>query len=390
MLTTTIIYFSVFIISLFFCRLYEKKEKNIDEKKKLILIVLSALPLILLATIRYDVGTDYMAYIKNSANIVEMFSLKLVFVYYSREPLYVILTSLGVFLFKNFVGAIYIYSIIFVLFMIEGIRYYKDKISMTMGLTIFCLAYYLIFFNATRQMMAFAIIFFASRYLYEKKFSKYVFWIIIAGLIHKTAYIMIFAYLLNFKLESKKAMSIYYILIVVSPLLMYPFMRLILIATHTLGIFSMLSKINIDLNFRFLLYLIPEFIIVFTYRREILKLDSRNELFYRLVLLQFPAQMMGVFVAYADRISIYFGMFEIVLMSLILKAGEKTEDEKLKFKNEKIDSLFSKIYLSYLKIVNDKRFKIGIIVCWYVFYFCVKYALLNSNGVYPYNTIFQI
>ena len=345
MVYTTIIYFTVFMISLIFCRIYEKKENNLDENKKLILLVLTAVPLILLATLRYNVGTDYFAYIKNAANIQDLFSLKLIFVYYSKEPLYVIFTYLGMALFHSFVGAVYVYSLIFVFFIIEGIRYYKDKISITLSLFIFCMSYYLIFFNATRQMIALAIVFFASRYLVEKKLWKYIFWIIIAGLFHKTAYVMILLYLLNFKLESPKAIKIYYILILISPLLMYPFMKLVLVLTNMFGIFTRLSKMNIVWNFRFLLYLIPEFIIIFMYRKQILELDKKNELFYRLVVLQFPAQMMGVFVEYADRLSIYFGAFELVLMCLILKARDKTEENRLKLKNIKLDNLLSKIYV---------------------------------------------
>lgn len=59
-------------------------------------------------------------------------------------------------------------------------------------------------FNITRQILAAAIIFMGSKYLYERKFFKYVLVVIIASLIHTSSLIMIpFYFILNLRLNFK-------------------------------------------------------------------------------------------------------------------------------------------------------------------------------------------
>ena len=390
MIKTTLIYLITFIISLFFTRIYEKKHNNLNTYKKIGLLILIILPPIILATFRYNVGTDYLSYIQHYFDIIENFSLKFIFIYYSREPLYVITTYISYLLFNNYIGSFFIYSIIFMSFIIGGIIYYKEKLSITVSLAIFYVAYYLVFFNISRQMIALSIIFFGSKYLYEKKMLKYVVCIIIAGLFHKTAYIMIFAYLLTFKLDSSKINKSYYIAVFISILLIYPIIKLIMLFASTLGIFGRIAKINIVWDFKFLLYIIPEFLILFNYRKAILRLDKRNEIFYRLLVLQLPTQIMGVFVKYADRLSIYFGIFQIILVPLILRTKGKENDNKIKSTDVNCNKLISRINDFYLKITYNKNFKVCLILSWYTIYYIAMFIILNSNGVYPYMTIFKL
>src|SRR5690625_2779375 len=57
-------------------------------------------------------------------------------------------------------------------------------------------------FNITRQMLAVAIIFAGSKYLYERKFFKYLLIVFSAFLFHKSALIMIpFYFILNFRIK---------------------------------------------------------------------------------------------------------------------------------------------------------------------------------------------
>ena len=388
MIKTTIVYAIIFIISLFFCRIFEKK--NLSPKKKIIVLMGIMIPPILLASVRYLVGIDYLAYIINYNGIVTMFSPKMILYFYSKEPLYVITTYIGYLLVGTFTGAFWIYSIIYIFFVFEGIRYYKNKISITLGLFIFYMTYYLVFFNMIRQMIAVAIILFASRYIFQKKFWKYFIWVIIAGLFHKSAYIMIFLYLLNYKLDSKKISKIFFILATIAPIFMIPLLKIIIWFDGIIGIFTKYSSIDINLNLKFLLYVVPTLLFIMFYRKKILELDIRYELFIRIVFLQLPAQFLGCFVETADRISVYFAIFQVILIPLVLKTQiEESKLKELLFDFKKVTNLKKIVNYVYI-ILNDIRWKKVIIVGWYIFYYIVIFILMNSNGVYPYQTIFSM
>lgn len=66
--------------------------------------------------------------------------------------------------------------------------------------------FYLFYFNGLRQGLAMALVALATPYLIDKKFLKYLFFILLASFFHKTALIMVLFYFfihLNFKVELK-------------------------------------------------------------------------------------------------------------------------------------------------------------------------------------------
>lgn len=390
MLQTTVIYGITFFISLVFCKIYEKKENNFSTAKKILIIMAIIIPPVLLASLRYIVGIDYISYVINYNGIITQFSPGLIIHYYSKEPLYVVITYLGYLLLGNFTGAFYIYSIIYMLFVFEGIRYYNKKMSTTLGLFIFYMTYYLIFFNMVRQMLAVAIILFASRYIFEKKFWKYLVWVIIAGLIHKSAYVMILLYVLNFKLDSKKACKWFYILAIIAPIFMIPLFKIIIWINSLLGIFAKYSSIEINFSFKFLLYVLPTLLFIIFYRKRLLKIDERYELFVRIVFLQLPAQFMGCFIDTADRMSVYFGIFQSILIPLILQTEAESNMEIINMSNKKLKMFFEKIRSFTYGILNNRKWQKTIIISWYLFYYVVIFIVMNSNGVYPFRSIYSM
>ncbi len=389
MIYTTVIYGTTFLISLLFCKIYEKKQETLSIIKKILLIIGILIPPILLATLRYGVGYDYYDYIRSYSMLPKPISINGIIINYSKEPLFFAISSLAYLLSGNFVGMFWLHSIVFIFFIFEGIRYYEDKISITLALLIFYLTYYLVFFNPFRQMIAVAIILFASRYLFEKKFWKYLFWVIVAGLYHKTAYVMIFLYLLTFKLDSKKISRFFYLMVFISPLFIYPFLKLVVYINRKLVIFGAYSVFDVNFNISFLLYILPVLLFIWFYRKKLLQSDIRNEIFIRIVFLQIPAQFAGCFIEYSDRMALYFGIFQIILISAIVKLPTDIKFD-IKFPTIKNNLFFYKIINFIYRILNNKKCQLFIIISWYVFYYFVLYILMNSNGVYPYKTIFEM
>lgn len=388
MILTTIIYSLAFAISIFLIYIYEKNIKVNSKIKNILFILVGLFPLIFLAAVRYKVGIDYVAYMKNYRNIMRLFDFGFLFEFYSKEPLYVLTTYIGglIDFFDNGVGIFLVYAIIFVGFTFAGIRNFKDKISIPLAIFIFCTTYYLVSYNAVRQMIAVSIVFWNFKNLWEKKPFKYIIFTIIAGMFHKTAYAMILLYLLNFKVDSKKINKTFYILIALSPILIYPIYQLFVFIANNFGIYKHYTDMTATVNIKFLLYVVPTLIMITLHRKEILKMDSRNEILFRILYLQIPAQFLGCYIPYADRIAVYLGFFQIIAMPLILKRDfEQTEHNyNNKELTEKKKNYFVSIYNKY----NTRKNWKFIIIAWYIFYFTIMYIVLNSNGVYPYQTIF--
>ena len=65
---------------------------------------------------------------------------------------------------------------------------------------------------------------------------------------------MIFLYLLNYKLDSKRISKIFFILATIAPIFMIPLLKIIIWFDGIIGIFTKYSSIDINLNLKFLLY----------------------------------------------------------------------------------------------------------------------------------------
>lgn len=393
MIETTLIYGITFAISLIFCRIYEKVNKNASNIKKILLILGIVFPPILISTIRYGIGTDYFEYMHYYDIIRKNMSISFIWEFFSREPLYVIFTYLG-HLLSGAIGINFIFACLYIFFMFQAIVYFKDKISISLALFILYLSQYLMSFNILRQMIAVAIVCFAFRYAFEKKIVKYIFWVIVAGMFHKTAYVMILLYLLNFKIDSKKVNKIYYFLIILSPIILFPVQKIIILIANKFNIYQKYINMGTEFNVNFLLYVLPILVLVAIKRKQILEIDKRYEFFIRLLFLQIPLKFFGCFIAYADRLSLYTSAVQIILVPLILRTNMNIN--KKEFKNSKylsrifykhqckINELLAKVNI-YL---NNELFLKVIIILWYVLYFVVMYILLKGHEVFPYQSIF--
>lgn len=388
MITTTITYAGIFAISIFFVYIYEKNSKENSKIKNALLIIGGIVPLILISAIRYKVGIDYDAYIINFKNIMVYFDIPYLLGFYSKEPLYVILTYIGgiIDFFNNASGMFFVYACVFVGFVFAGILNFKDKISISLAMFIFCTTYYLVSYNSIRQMIAVAIIFWNFKNIWDRKPIKYVIFTICAGMFHKTAYAMILLYLLNFKIDSKKVNKAFYILIAISPIFISYLCRLLIFMANNLEIYKSYTNMIEKIDVKFLLYVIPVLLFITINRKKILEIDYRNEILFRILYLQIPAQLLGCYISYADRMAVYFGIFQIIIVPQILNINFNIKSDR--FNKNNLSIINEKNFLTIIlnKCNNKKNLKI-IIIIWYIFYFTIMYIVLNSNGVYPYQTI---
>lgn len=369
MIVSTIIYSFAFAISLVLCYIYEKKVDKAECKNRLLWMILIIAPVVILAGLRYGIGIDYFEYKGNfyQNKFSEGFS------YFVKEPLNLLIMEISHLVWPNSVPMFFAYSVITMVVFFLAIEYFRDRMSITFALFIFYMTYYLVSYNIIRQMIAVMIIFYGVRYIFEKKFWNFLICVVLAGMIHKTAYLMLMLYFfydenLDFlhkrKLFTKPKISentqsiIIYMVIGVLPFLLVP---LIPKLTSILGIYQTYLTKQTTLKFNFLLYILPILILILVFRREILNESKQNEFFIRMIILQIPFHFMGGIIKYIDRFALYPAIMQIILIPILVRN------------------------LRTRKMHNFIKF---CVIGWYIFYFVVMFVILNSNGVMPYQTIF--
>jgi transmembrane protein EpsG len=169
-------------------------------------LFVGSLILVLFAGFRASsVGTDTNNYVGifksvNRSNLTAMDT--------SLEYLFIILNKIAYFFFENHISLLISIAIITIYFNIRVIT----KLSVNLWLSVFLyitLGGYVFFFNGARQGIAVAIFGMAILQIYDKNFKRYIFWVFIAVLFHRTAIVMLPLYFLNFnKFSLKKSVAI--------------------------------------------------------------------------------------------------------------------------------------------------------------------------------------
>lgn len=174
------------------------------EKKSKRFLVLCYLILALPAAMRWCVGRDYELYLEwvDIFGNQYLWNLPLAIARHPSEPSFIILS----FIFHSAPYCIFaIYAILTQYFFLRAIWYFRRDINPTIAIFIYTTLMYLRTYNIFRQMLAVAIVFFALRYIYEKKLIKYIMWVAIASLFHTTAIISIVLYVF---LQPSKSMRL--------------------------------------------------------------------------------------------------------------------------------------------------------------------------------------
>ncbi len=350
MTKSILIYGITFLFSIYFSFLYSKvKNKN----AKILLFLLSIAPPVFISTFRYGVGTDFFGYRTSYFSIIEnCHDISSILSYY-QEPLHVVINLIAYHLFNSYTGFLFLSSFIFMFFSFKGIIKYADKVPIPFSYFIYLLVMFSPFLNGVRQLIAVAIFFNAYKYIFERKFWKYLLIIIFASLFHKSALLCLPLYFV-WSDEGKNNKLFYLVeicFIIVIPYL-GPFVQKV---CEYLGIYGKyFENYQVNTTYGFLLYILPILLLLLFVRKK----ESKDQLFdflLRIYLLQIPLQVFGNVISYADRLSLYVLPAQAVLFPYF---ANSLKENKVVVKT--------------------------LIVIWYLLYYIIMFIILKSNGAYPY------
>ena len=188
---------------------------------------LSAIPFFVVAAIRYNVGTDYIQYsILHIPRVLNGTST-------SIELLYQYVIKIGYWI-DGTQGIFALTHLLLIFFIWKHMISYSKNLALSIYIFMFGI-FYNSSLNLMRQFLAMSICLYALKYIYTKKFWKYLICIIVAGFFHRLAFVMIIFYWCDhIKVNIRKSI----IAIIICTLISTPLRNLLIRFTEIFGVYT--------------------------------------------------------------------------------------------------------------------------------------------------------
>ena len=316
----------------------------------------------LTAGLRYGIGTDYAL-----VYFPEFCSLRADPGYASRmEPGYVLLNRLVILLGGGFQLVLFLVSAITVLFVYAGLKQYREKLSVGLGMLVYMLLYFQMSFDIVRQSAAMAIVFYSLRSVYDRRLFKFTALIALACTFHISALLMFpfyFLYGLYGKPKYAFVRFLSYLLLIFLALnydkLLYPIMdRVDGLRYYSVYLQETQSfSFSIGVVARTVPFLAPGFLIYGELKRD------RSMLFqFSLLCMGCIARLMAYTTVYfTERIAYYFLFSQAVLVPFY-----------------------------YRKLKEKRKTWVGLAVVGFIFFLWIyDFFVMGSCRTVPYRFYFQ-
>lgn len=362
MIGTALFYFLIALITAAFAEL-SIKVKGIEKK---ICAIISIFIPALFAGIRYGIGTDYFVTYKPYFDyLAGQGSLQLM----NRESLdigYKFINLIVIKLGGNFQVVLFISSILTLFIFRKAILIYRNQINIGVASFVFMLMYYQPSFNIMRQIMAASIVLYAFHYIELQKPIKFVAWVIIATLFHKTAIIILPFYIFMNLLSNRKWKILFFVFYAITIYIVFNFDKLTPLAYlidsngYYANYLKRVSSFNISIGF--LIRTVP-YIVSVVLMWEKIRGNRTLYLYLNSFLLGSIMRIIVYMTQFdADRVAVYFLMSQVIFIPYLFKY------RKQGWKN----------YIGAMLLMGTT------IILWYF-----DFIYMGRNETVPYITIFN-
>lgn len=364
-----IVYSIMFLISVLFSFLAYSNGKHYY--RRMIYTIIAFLPFIIVASVRYDVGTDYMF-----RNVPDYQNMVLGNDVPNLEPLFKIIIRFCILFSKDYVILFVVTSIImYTLFAITVGKYSKNII---LSIIVFVFGtYYFKSLNLVRQFLGMSVMFFAYRYILDKKYIKWFICLVIATLLHTSCLLYIITLFFD-----KKVFKLRYLIILIVLILTIGYPALV-------GFLSILGKFgnaNINKYYNYVVYgdrgmnyseFIPEVLIFiyfyYIYCKKKDKMEKEGIFFINLQFVSILVALMNIYNSLFSRILVIFSFFQIISIPYFWSFYH--DGKNITYKNKSIITVNTLCCICILGILLFKMFYT---------------VIIKGNGeVLPYKTIWD-
>ncbi|MCB6416150.1 EpsG family protein [Faecalimonas umbilicata] len=281
-------------------------------QNKYVKLLLVSIPPVILATFRYNVGYDYGSYVDGYrlsfgttyASIFEDYEIGSPLAFNLITKFATIFNSDRVFL-----------MILAFLALVPGLSYILREWDFydiqPLMVFVFLFNTFIFSLSACKQGIAVSILGFSLQYVYDRKPIKFAMCIAVASLFHSTAIVFVFVY---FFLNKNGDLSTFKkILIVVACILVIINLEALL-GSIMEGRYEDYATSTVEgANRTFWLYSLMT-ILFLLFRKQLVKIDKRNELLIMMMVIGSICQYLGFFNAFTKRIGEYFLIAQVFLI----------------------------------------------------------------------------
>lgn len=286
------------------------------------IVGLSLIPPIIVAGLRYAVGTDYRTYVSIYENLSMLNQKEFLATNISGIEIgYYWLIKFSAGLYNDPKTMFILASALTIGFFYMGLKRFnpahKAQIYFLYLMTIFPLT-----LNAVRQGIAMSICFFAFSYISEKKFKHYAFWLIAASLFHLSSIVLLPLYFINklVKTTSLKDQYISLAKILSASLVLFILLPLVGSFFSSFSIFNRYAEykyiVSEGKNYLFFLKATIMALVLILYKR-IARLDNNAVFLTAFAVLEVACTTLGFALPILSRVSLYFAFYSIILLSYI-------------------------------------------------------------------------
>lgn len=330
MIVTSYVFYliSYFLASLF---LYwagsEDSKQNLIEGKSIlknlkrnIFILLSFGIVFFISGWRYGIGTDYFNYIDMYRYITSQGSIITAIKTFSNvEPGFIILNYLVKYFFNDERYIFIVCSFVTLFFIYKGIWSFKSKINIGFALFIYLLLFHNISFNAVRQFIAIAIVFYSMRYLFNRKLIMYLVFITIACSFHLTSIVMLPLYFIYGNNYIKKYNRIIiYGFLCFSLLILDSLVQNFFISSRYSDYIS--SNLYSEGGIGAFIVRLPLIFLLLIFSKDIVNYDKRGSFLINIIILELVLSLFGYKIEFFTRFLIQFNIIKVLLLPLLVKS----------------------------------------------------------------------
>lgn len=348
--------FIVLIIGIYLLRILFTKQKFGSFSRKAYCILIGSFLFLISALRHYTVGVDIEWYVGNFYSISNTQSWSDV-IEYGKDPGYWCFVKLISYITNDHQVYLAIIAAIFAISISMFIYRYSNEPSFSF-FALLPFSYFYFSMTGLRQTVAISILFFAYKYIREKKLINFLIIVGIASLFHITALVFILAYFIAYRKINYKYLSLVTIFIFIIYVFRFSFIQFIIdniltnrgysIEPSNEGIASFITFVII-------------FIAGLIFRKDVLKYNEKSNILYNMLILGIIFQILVSVIPNIFRISMYFNIYNIIFIPEVLNS----------IKDRKFASLGYMVVLFLLSIQ----------------YFLFTY---NVAGVIPYSFFWKI
>lgn len=314
--------------------LFVGKLKLKNKISLLLSLCLVALPLAVLAGMRYGVGTDYFSYLRKF-EYVQTFSWTQCFYQHETEILFALIIKATYAVTKSYEFIFFFVELLTLVVGLFAIYRIKDKIDILYSFFIYYILVYHQSYNIMRQTLAMSVVLLGLTYLIERSYKKYILVVVIASFIHTTALMcLVFLFvpiILRKNIEASRdkmiaksnlniKLMLFYLIILMSPIIEGQLLKIII----NINVFSSyVQYINSSAKIGIGTVVIATLMIAPVYMRGNRYASNNNKdeigILKDTLLLYLPLSFVGYYASWASRLSAYPQMVLVLLLPMLFK-----------------------------------------------------------------------